>query len=55
MADYIGDNLQFIVNGFMRSGITGAANGEDNDTDATLSGTDSMSDFSDQSDEETNT
>ena len=33
MADYISDNPQFIVNGFIRSGITDALDGTYNSSD----------------------
>jgi hypothetical protein len=33
MAEYISDNRQFIVNGFVRSGITGALDGIMQDED----------------------
>ena len=50
MADYISDNPQFIVNGFVRSGIAGAADGEDDKTDNESSGSDDESPGSESDD-----
>ncbi len=34
MAEYISDNPQFIINGFVRSGITGAIDGVEDETES---------------------
>ena len=44
MAQYIMDNPQFIVNGFIRSGITSALDGIEDDDDVNESETESDSD-----------
>ena len=36
MADYIGENPQFVINGFIRSGITGALDGTIEEEDSTI-------------------
>ena len=43
MADYISDNPQFIINGFIRSRIAGAADGRQDETGDRLAGTDDTS------------
>ena len=52
MAEYISDNPQFIVNGFIRSGITQASGGTENEMGTDIGSDGSDSDFSDLSDEE---
>ena len=52
MAEYISENPQFIVNGFIRSGITRASGGTENEMETDIGSDGSDSDFSDLSDEE---
>lgn len=55
MTKYTSDNPQFIVNGFICSGITGAVDGQEweSDDETANSGDASTEDFTDLSDEET--
>ena len=52
MAEYISENLQFIVNSFIRSGITRASGGTENEMETDIGSDGSDSNFSDLSDEE---
>ena len=52
MAEYISENPQFIVNGFIQSGITRATSGTENKMETDIGSDGSDSDFSDLSDEE---
>ena len=52
MAEYISENPQFIVNGFIRSRITRASGGTENEMETDIGSDGSDSDFSDLSDEE---
>lgn len=47
MADYLSSNPQFVVNGFLRSGIARAADGEDNGSDSASDNESEDSHFSD--------
>ena len=52
MADYVCENPQFIVNGFIKSGITGALDGTHTSDSEDRQETDSKQDTDDESEEE---
>ena len=51
MAEYVAENPQFIVNGFLQPGITGASDGREEDSDTSAYEDDDTDDDTDETDE----